>query len=223
MPAWPVYQIIDISQPITPETAHFPGDVPFQRHTTLTLEESQILNLSAFTMSPHIGTHADAPLHIDGSFQDNHTQRAGELSLGPYIGPAQVVHLKPATQNALVPEDFSAAFWQQAPFPERVLLMTDPAIQAEVFQDAYAHLTPALIDAFYEKGVRLIGLDGPSVDARDAKDLVAHHQLLKHQMAWLENLALSHVKEGHYFLVAPPLKLTQLDASPVRAVLLDFQ
>jgi arylformamidase len=218
--SWPAYQIIDISQPITPETAHFPGDVPFQQHTTLTLEASQILNLSAFTMSPHIGSHADAPLHIDGSFEDDNTQRAGQLSLSPYLGPAQVVHLKPVTQKALLPEDLPSSFWNQDPFPERILIMTNPSIQANIFQDHYAHLNPALIDALHEKGVRLIGLDGPSVDAVDAKNLVAHHQLLQHKMSWLENLALSHVAEGDYILIALPLKFTQLDASPVRAILL---
>jgi arylformamidase len=98
--------------------------------------------------------------------------------------------------------------------------MTNPSIQANIFQDHYAHLNPALIDALHEKGVRLIGLDGPSVDAVDAKNLVAHHQLLQYKMSWLENLALSHVAEGDYILIALPLKFTQLDASPVRAILL---
>lgn len=222
MQTWPAYQIIDISQPIAPETAHFPGDIPFQQHTTLTLESSQILNLSAFTMSPHIGTHADAPLHLEGSFEDNQTPRAGDLSLRPYLGPAQVVHIKPVTQKALLPADFPDRFWSQSPFPERVLLMTDPSIQANNFQDQYAHLSPALIDALNEKGVRLIGLDGPSVDAVNAKNLEAHHQLLKHKMSWLENLALSHVPEGDYILIALPLKFIPLDASPVRAILLQL-
>lgn len=40
-------------------------------------------------------------------------------------------------------------------------------------------------------------------------------------MVWLENLDLTAVEEGVYELVALPLKLTELEASPVRAVLLD--
>ena len=70
-----------------------------------------------------------------------------------------------------------------------------------------------------------MGLDTPSVDAVDSKTLETHHQLLAQGMAWLENLDLTHVPlsqglSSEFFLVALPLKLMELEASPVRAVLL---
>ncbi len=69
-------------------------------------------------------------------------------------------------------------------------------------------------------GVGLVGIDTPSVDHVRSKGLSAHHALLDAGMSWLENLDLTQVEAGEYFLIALPLKLTELEASPVRAVLL---
>jgi arylformamidase len=70
------------------------------------------------------------------------------------------------------------------------------------------------------RGVRMIGIDTPSVDHIESKNLETHHQLLERDMLWLENLDLTQVSEGEYFLVALPLKFMELEASPVRAILL---
>ena len=56
------YRIIDISQPISSRAACFPGDTPFSRQVTVSYQDS-VVNLTAITMSPHVGTHADAPVH----------------------------------------------------------------------------------------------------------------------------------------------------------------
>src|ERR1700710_3090790 len=86
--------MIDISQPISASTACFPGDVPFSRNITLSYEDSKVINLTSLTMSPHVGTHADAPVHVRGSMsQDRET--AGEMPLEPFIGPATVIDLAP--------------------------------------------------------------------------------------------------------------------------------
>ena len=81
---------------------------------------------------------------------------------------------------------------------------------------AYAPETVAWLAA---QGVRLIGLDTPSVDPASSKTLDSHQQLLRLNLRVLENLVLDDVPEGDYELIALPLKLTTADASPVRAVL----
>ncbi len=53
----------------------------------------------------------------------------------------------------------------------------------------------------------------------DSRDLPAHHAFLEDDMAILEGLALGHVPEGVYELIALPLPLVGFDASPVRAIL----
>ena len=68
-------------------------------------------------------------------------------------------------------------------------------------------------------GVKLIGIDTPSVDPFDSKDLPSHRMFLRCDMAILENLILKDVPEGIYELIALPLKLVDFDASPVRAIL----
>jgi arylformamidase len=60
------------------------------------------------------------------------------------------------------------------------------------------------------------------VDETTSKTLQAHHQLLAHDIYWLENLDLSQARSGKYVLVAMPLKFMELEASPVRAILLDW-
>jgi arylformamidase len=71
--------------------------------------------------------------------------------------------------------------------------------------------------------VRLVGIDTPSVDLFDSKDLPTHHTILRHDMVILEGLVLHAVPEGVYELIALPLPLVGFDASPVRAVLRTLQ
>jgi arylformamidase len=68
-------------------------------------------------------------------------------------------------------------------------------------------------------GIRLIGLDLPSVDPLDSKELSAHHELASHDIHILEGLVLDDVAPGDYELIALPLPLVEADGSPVRAVL----
>jgi arylformamidase len=83
-----------------------------------------------------------------------------------------------------------------------------------------AFLSPLAAIRLAEAGAILIGTDAPSIDPPDAPDLPAHGALLSRGVAILEDLALERVAPGDYWLVALPLKLEDLDASPVRAVLL---
>ncbi len=93
-------RIIDISQPVTSTSACFPGDVPFSKQMTLTYADSQIINLTALTMSPHVGTHADAPSHIGGDM-DALDAMAGAMPLAPYIGECFVIDAAPFKKGAV--------------------------------------------------------------------------------------------------------------------------
>jgi arylformamidase len=225
--------IIDISQPITDASACFPGDTPFRSSVVLSWEASQVLNLTAFAMSPHVGTHADAPSHVRGHLEKNHQapgnpEMVGNLPLAPYLGPVWVVDVSPKI-DAITLNDLASVLGPletfDSPFPKRILFKTASTIRYEVFEPAYAYFSLELIEYLAGQGVELMGIDTPSVDPIDSKTLSGHHALLKHQMRWLENLDLTQVPHQpvasqSYFLIALPLKMTQLEASPVRAVLL---
>lgn len=212
------YKIIDISQPVNSKSACFPGDVPFSKNSTLTYKDSGIVNLTAFTMSPHVGTHADAPNHMKGELMDA-GGTAGELPLNYFIGPVTVIDLAPH-KTGIEPDDIFKFIERGKKFPERILFKTRHQIRYDKFEDDYSYISCELAEVLSEQSVKLIGLDTPSVDHVDSKTLSAHGILLKGGLVWLENLDLSKVDAGNYQLIALPLRMEELEASPVRAVLL---
>lgn len=210
------FQIIDISQPVSSKTTCFPGDVPFTRELTLSFEQSQVVNLTAITMSPHVGTHADAPSHIKGDIADE-TANIGAVPLAPYVGTAVVVDLSPMPTGAITADLLKT---RVRAGDERVLVKTQTTINFEKWEGDYPYLSIDAVDYLKSCGIKLIGLDVPSVDHVNSKNLEAHHALNTAGLYWLENLNLTSTIEGRFFLVALPLKLTEAEASPVRAILL---
>lgn len=211
-------RIFDISQPVTSTSACFPGDVPFSKQLTVTHADSQVINLTAFNMSPHVGTHADAPSHIGGNMDVPDTM-VGAMPLAPFIGDCFVIDAAPFKKGlpSVLLEEKLAGLER---IPERVLFRTQIVINYDVWEAEYAYFTVKLVEKAKQYGIRLLGIDTPSVDHTSSKALETHHALEAGGMSWLENLDLTRVTEGRYFLVALPLKFMELEASPVRAVLL---
>jgi hypothetical protein len=104
-------------------------------------------------------------------------------------------------------------------FHRRVLIHTGTFPDFEHWNSDFAGLDPALVDALAAQGIELVGVDTPSVDVQESKDLPAHARFLANDMSILEGLRLAHVAPGEYELIALPLPLVGFDASPVRAVL----
>jgi arylformamidase len=170
------------------------------------------VNLSAFEMSPHVGTHADAPLHVrDGR------PASDSLSPGAFVGPAIVIGLEDAN-GAVDANALSARLPRRV---ERLLLRTGRTVAAGTFPQAWPAITPACARWLVGRGLRLLGVDAPSVDDRESKTLDTHHALFDAGASILENLDLRGVPDGPYELIALPLRIVGLDAAPVRAVLVD--
>ncbi|MBD3163442.1 MAG: kynurenine formamidase, partial [Candidatus Eisenbacteria bacterium] len=158
-------------------------------------------------------THADAPLHVrDGA------PGIEAADLAAYLGPACVVEAAP-DERGLLPESILDAV--DPSDPPRILFKTGTDPDPKRWTDRFAALSLDLARRLAAGGARLVGLDTPSVDPADSKDLPAHRILLDAGMAWLENLDLSGVEPGRYTLVALPLRIRGADASPVRAILID--
>jgi arylformamidase len=199
----------DISPPISQDSPLFPGDTAYSQRWTATIGPGCPVNISAITMSPHIGAHADAPLHYGGG-----AAPIGELDLLPYLGPCRVIHAIGC--GALVePRHLRHALDN---LPPRVLVRTC-ATAPTLWSADFSAFAPESINLLASLGVTLVGIDSQSVDPADSKALPSHHQLLKHGLRVLENLLLDDVPAGDYELIALPLKLMTADASPVRAVL----
>lgn len=215
------FDILDISQSVSEETACFPGDVPFSKVLTVSYKQSNVINLTAITMSPHVGTHADAPSHIAGDMEDPQ-QMAGALPLVPYVGKVLVLDVAPMNSGPVTTDAIKSAVKAtgDGSIAERVLLKTQNRIEENRFKDDYPFIGTDAVEYLASQGVRLVGIDTPSVDQINSKKLETHNALIKHGFYWLENLNLQHVEAGSYFLVAAPIKLMTAEAAPVRALLL---
>ena len=104
---------------------------------------------------------------------------------------------------------------------ERLLLRTGRTIAGGQFPNEWPTLSEACVRMLVGRGLRLLGVDAPSVDPRDSKTLPVHHMLFSGNAYILENLDLRRVPPGPYELIALPLKYMGLDAAPVRAALRD--
>lgn len=199
----------DISPVVASDSPIFPGDEPYTLRWTARLTPLCPVNLSAITMSPHVGAHADAPLHYaDG------VASAAEVDLDPYLGPCRVIHAIDCGPLIRIEHLQHAA----QDLPPRVLVRCCERADT-VWNPDFTAYAPETVDWLAAQGVRLIGLDTPSVDPASSKSLDSHQQLLRLDLRVLENLVLDEVAEGDYELIALPLKLAGACASPVRAVL----
>lgn len=203
--------LYDISPKLTPRTAVFPGDTPLSQETLLSFQSGNHLMLSALRSTVHLGAHADAPCHYSADGSD-----ISERDIRRYLGLCQVITVDKKPSGRILPEDL-AGRTVTAP---RVLFRTNSFPNPFEWQDDFASLSPQLIGTLAVQGVVTVGIDTPSVDPHDSRDLESHQALLMHDVAVLEGLDLSKVPDGEYTLVALPLPLVGFDASPVRAVLL---
>ena len=202
--------LIDITVLVQPGTPEWPGDVPFSCGWTCRIADGAAINLSSIAGSPHVGTHADAPLHVHDGWP-----ASDSLPLDAFIGDALVLDVSAARDGEL-PLD------QDDPRlagVERLLLRTGRCIADGAFPSAWPTLRESTARALAARGLRLLGVDAPSVDARDSKALELHHALFDAGAVVLENLDLRAVDAGPYELLALPQRLAGLDAAPVRAAL----
>jgi arylformamidase len=202
---------LDISIPMGSRTPEWPGDRPFSCGWTMTLAGGGSVNLSAITTSPHVGTHADAPLHVQDGWLASH-----ELPLRVFAGRAFVCSVDPST-DTIEPADLPS-LPSRGPV-ERMLLRTQCTVAAGVFPKRWPVLSVETVHMLLARGLVLLGVDTPSLDGLDSKTLDVHKALFGGGAFNLENLDLRSVSDGEYELIAYPLLLADLDAAPVRAVL----
>lgn len=202
--------IHDISVLVQPGTPEWPGDAPFTCGWTSRLGDGASVNLSHIAGSPHVGTHADAPLHV----RDD-APASDALPLAPFLGEALVLDVSDAPAG---PIDLGADD-PRLRGCTRLLLRTGRTIADGRFPADWPVLSAATARALAQRGLRLVGVDAPSVDERESRTLDVHHALFDNDAYVLENIDLRAVTPGRYELVALPQRLAGLDAAPVRALL----
>jgi arylformamidase len=203
-------RIWDISPPVHDGAPVFPGDTPYRQRWAAQIAPGCPVNVSEITLSPHVGAHADAPLHYDPA-----GQTSGQLDLEPYLGPCRVIHA--IGKGALIT-------WEHLDhaakdMPPRVLVRTYERAPVDRWDPQLPAFASDTIERLADLGVTLVGIDTASIDPADSKELPSHQAIRRRKLRVLENLVLDDVPEGDYELIALPLRLVEADASPVRAVL----
>ncbi|GAC1656282.1 MAG: cyclase family protein [Gemmatimonadaceae bacterium] len=205
-----VSDLIDISVAVGDGTPEWPGDTPFACGWTARIGRGSSVNLSFISGSPHLGTHADAAFHVQDGWP-----ATDALPLDAFFGGADVIdvstvglEIDESLLERMVPVDC-----------QRLLLRTGRTVADRHFPDAWPVLSNAAARDLVARGLRLVGVDAPSVDTRDSKQLPIHRALLGSDVQVLENLDLRGVRIGRYQLIALPQRLAGLDAAPVRAAL----
>ena len=192
--------IYDISQELF-SCAVYPGDPAPIREVLADLEKGDVINLTAFSMCAHNGTHLDAPAHfIKGG------RTVDRLDPAAYLGPCYV-----ARHTGDVTSDHAEAILEKAAAlgaAERILI-AGPAT-----------VTESAARVFADGGVKLIGNESQTVGP-ETSPMAVHLILLGADVALLEGLVLSHVPEGSYFLTAAPLNLGGCEGAPCRAMLVE--
>jgi arylformamidase len=221
-------KIIDITPVISSELAVFPGDQSFEQRVAMSFEQGHHLKLSSMVSTLHLGAHTDAPSHYHPEGKD-----IDEVDVKTYIGLCQVIDVSVLKNNLkeiglqthsasevnplriLLDEILGLKI--EAP---RVIFKTGSFDNPNQWTNEFRALSADLIHYLADQGVKLVGIDTPSIDPATDKVLESHHAVYQRSMAVLEGVILSEVPAGLYTLIAPPLKIKGADAAPVRALLI---
>ncbi len=204
--------LIDISRPLYTGSPHWPTDTPTEFSFSGTFATNNTCNVGRLSLSVHNSSHADAPFHYNNSGLTIDT-----LPLDLFVGPARVIDARGAsTFSQQLFAGLTAADLAATP---RILFRTDTWLDTSIFPTAWPLFDPALPAWLAAQGVKLIGLDVPSVDSLTSTGMPIHHRFDAANLIILESLDLRTAAPGCYELIALPLKIRGGDGSPLRAVL----
>ncbi len=211
-------KIWDISRTLSNDFAEWPGDEPFHYRLTREMAKDQTVNLGAISMSVHNGTHADARFHFDPK-----GETIDKAQLDIYLGRATVVDLaqtffRSKEKHLITTEDLKPHA-EDIAATSRLLVKTGRWSGSTIFLNQIPVIAADVPAWLQKNGVKLLGLDLPSMDEIDSKSLQNHHALARAGIAIVESLDLSEVAAGIYNLAALPLKIAGADGAPMRAVL----
>ena len=201
--------LYDITLPLHDKIAVWPGDVPFRLERSLSIANGDPINLSSITLSVHAGTHMDAPFHFNAE-----GKQSDSFDLSVCVGRALVIDV--AGQDEITRTELARLEIERV---ERLLLKTGGWPKDAPFPHEVPTLALDVPEFLQSYGVKLLGLDLPSVDRIRSKQLPIHNALMRRGITILESLYLAETPEGLYELIALPISIVGADGAPVRAIL----
>ncbi len=204
-------KIIDLSHPITHQMGVFPADpaVGVLRHHNY----QNGYMVSQFIMGTHTGTHIDVPIHrIPGG------NSVDIVPIDKFTGCAYVMPLEGLEPLADINAALLDKFADKVKDVDCVIMKTgwSSHFGKDDFFSSFPGITEDGVAWLIDHGIRLIGLETPSVNA--IKHLEIHKLLLEKSIVIVESLTnVDALKQEYVRFFAVPLKLQGLDGSPVRA------
>jgi arylformamidase len=201
--------MIDITVPLCQGMDVWEGDPPYESNQVFTIPKDGY-NVSQLSLSSHAGSHIDAPYHYfeDGLSIDN-------IPLDVLMGECQVISIP---DSELVDRRITAESIGSRLVGTRILLKTSNSESPGRFAKDAVAISLEAAELIVSRGVKLIGVDGLSVENATGDGSV-HKELLSHNCVVVETLDLSKVDVGCYELICLPMKVIGGDAAPVRAIL----
>jgi len=198
---------VDVTVPLRDGLTPWPGDVPYALTPTSRIADGDPCNVSSITLSTHTGTHVDAPWHFEPNGATLDT-----VDVNVYFGPATLLDF--TNLDRIRAEDLEGRA-----IGGRVVLKTrhsgrDPAAP---FDESYPALEADGAQWLVDQGVRLVGIDSPSIAPFDQAAQDTHHILLQAGVLIVEGLRLHALDAGTYELAVLPLALSGADGAPCRA------
>lgn len=203
--------VIDISVSLGKDTPTYPGLDPFLHEWVFSWEKGDSKCVSRMSMSCHVGTHVDAPLHfVPGG------AAMGRIGWDRLCGKASVVELPGSTKRAIAESEIRRIATGKA----IILLKTSNSRlwRLGAFSHAYRYLDETAARFLASSGVKTLGFDYVSIDPHGGPK-TAHTILLEAGIAVIEGLDLGAVQPGDYFFLCLPLALPRSEAAPARAIL----
>jgi arylformamidase len=211
-----VARIIDLSLTIGPDLLTWPSDPGIDIRPAKRIADGDPSNVSELRMGTHTGTHVDPPVHfVEGADPIDRVSLevffgeavVADLTGAGSIGPSELEELDlPEDVERLLCRTKNSELWTQGPVE---------------FPDEYVAVTPDGARWIVDHGLRLVGVDFLSVEAKGAEGHPVHTTLLENGVIIVEGLDLSSVEPGSYTFACLPLRIADGDGSPARAMLVE--
>lgn len=162
---------------------------------------------TTITFNLHTGTHMDFPKHMQINGATSNQFKPEQL-----ITKVRVIDCG----KALMIDAKLLKLYQ--PKPHEFILLKTLSSESDSFLPAFPYLTAEGAKYCVQSKIIGIGIDSLGIE-RDQPDHQTHHLLMNANILILEGLRLKDIQEGYYDMIALPLSIPDVDALPLRAML----
>lgn len=208
-------RIIDLTQTLKSGTRGFSSEPA----KTIEKDGWNALTLKIYS---HAGTHVDAQTHFNAG-----SKGIDQVLVDRFVADCWVVDITDITPKALIGVSHLGEITEKIQPGEGLLLKTGWSKylgQPEIYRDKLPRLSEELVNWCLDHGVKLIGVEPPSVaDVNNMEELTRIHQLLlRAEITIVEGLVnLDKILREKVQFFALPLKIENGDGAPCRAIAME--